>query len=478
MKLWQKIFLLSLAFVMFSVSGTALFVAQSYFSLMIRREKANAATQHEYISSGISNRVSFERLRSSELVLSDEDIKEIIEEMVASQTDSDSGIAIFDSEKEIASSNASMISALHDFMRQVKSGEEARSVISDYFGRTYLSVGSSFTLEGSRYYLFTSSDVSSIYENHTLALNFIRVMSLVFAGVTSVVLLFAVYRMFRPFERINASIRMIANGDYGERVEEKGGLEFRELSHNVNQMADSIEENIESLQGIADSRKRFTDNLAHEMKTPLTSIICLADVLRIKKKIPDGERIEYADIIVEEAKRLKNLSGKLLELTVASNAELDFRDVSLPDILAEIQTAVAPIFEKNRLNLNIVSVNVTVHCDKDLFSSMLFNLIDNARKASSPGNTVEVRCSLSGKTLTIAVADEGVGMSRAELRRVTEPFYMADKSRSRKLGGAGLGLSLCMEIARRHSADLKIRSKPGIGTIVFMTVPVGGETNE
>ena len=113
----------------------------------------------------------------------------------------------------------------------------------------------------------------------------------------------------------------------------------------------------------------------------------------------------------------------------------------------------------------------TVMCDRELFKSLIYNLCDNAAKASEAGQTVRLRSKAADNGMIISVSDSGIGMTKDVLKKVTEPFYMADKSRSRKAGGAGLGLSLCVEIAKRHGARLTAKSKPGVGTSIFITVP-------
>lgn len=475
MKLWQKIFLASLFLVMLAVCATALFVSQDYFSITIRRERKNAEERHIYICAGISNRISFEHLRANELVLSEEQINDYIQEVLNEQADFQTAIAVYDSRGEVAGVRTAAINSADGFRQTVQSSDGAYALITDYAGREYYLIGSVLSIDGNDYRVFTASDFSAIYETRETALSFITIASVAFALISSGVLLVIVYRLLRPLAKVNRSISEIAGGSYETRAEEKGSAEIRELAQNVNIMAQAIEENIDELQNIADSRKRFIDNLAHEMKTPLTSIICLSDVMRIKKDISEEERIEFSGIIVEEAKRLKALSGKLLELIVAGNAELDIRPTSLADLLAEISAAASPVLENSGMRLKVRPIDATVSVDKELFSSLLLNLIDNARKASKAGDSVDIICGRKEKKLFIAVVDHGIGMSGDEIKKATEPFYMADKSRSRKAGGAGLGLALCAEIAKQHRAELKIASRPNVGTTVYIVMEQGGD---
>lgn len=115
-----------------------------------------------------------------------------------------------------------------------------------------------------------------------------------------------------------------------------------------------------------------------------------------------------------------------------------------------------------------------VRGDADLLLDLLCNLVQNAVKASAEGAPVEVRCLPGAGTVTLEVADHGCGIPAEKLPRVTEPFYMVDKSRARRQGGSGLGLALCQRIAAAHGSSLAIESAPGRGTTVRVVLQKGG----
>ena len=223
---------------------------------------------------------------------------------------------------------------------------------------------------------------------------------------------------------------------------------------------------MEGLERVAEDRKTFIGNLAHEMKTPLTSILGFADILRIKRVVTDKERRDYASVIVEEAKRLRALSGKLMELITVGGAELDLQQVPLREMLQEAAVSLHPLLTEREIHLSCAAPDVRIHADRELFKSLIYNLVDNAAKASAPGQTVEIVSGYRSGLLYIDVRDRGIGIPEKELKRVMQPFYMVDKVRTRKSGGAGLGLALCVNIARLHHAALSIQSKVGKGTCV------------
>jgi signal transduction histidine kinase len=213
------------------------------------------------------------------------------------------------------------------------------------------------------------------------------------------------------------------------------------------------------------------------MKTPLTSILGFADIIRIKRNISSDELSEYIDIIFEEATRLKSLSGKLMEIITVGETNLEFTDVLLSSLLSQTALVFSPVFEKNEINLvtNIQDCNVNV--DKELFKSMLFNIVDNAVKASHKNSNIYINSVFSDDTVKISITDEGIGIDQKELNKILEPFYMVDKARSRKAGGAGLGLALCNNIAKIHNAVLTFESELEKGTTVTITMK-GVSANE
>jgi len=152
-------------------------------------------------------------------------------------------------------------------------------------------------------------------------------------------------------------------------------------------------------------------------------------------------------------------------------------EVSIESLANDIELSLKPILENRGLNLKVEIEDIWLTIDKELFKSLLYNLIDNAIKASTMGQTI----SLIGKSkeghVLIKVVDEGIGIPEDEIDHIIKPFYMVDKIRTRKNGGAGLGLALCVEIARLHNGTISIESKVGKGTCVCIDIK-GGRMDE
>ena len=346
-----------------------------------------------------------------------------------------------------------------------------------------LCVGSLLYLNGENYRLLTMTEPDGFLESARGQRKALVLFALLPALLIGLSLFFTAKLLRQPYKKLSEALESMAEGDYDPRLPVHGSGEKKRLYAAYNKAADTVEESMETLRNSSDSRKRFASSMAHEMKTPLTSILCMGDVLRIKREVTDEERRELAGVIVEEAKRMRALSSKLLELASAESAELERERLSVTALLDEVSAAEAPLLALRGLRLTVIpGEEAFVFGDRELLKSLLCNLIDNAAKACEAGKTVRLA---SAKRLRggkwqalIAVADEGIGMTKEEVVLATEPFYMADKARSRKAGGAGLGLALCKEIAARHDATLSIRSQKGKGTTVVLRIPLLEEKRE
>ncbi|MFI3205804.1 MAG: HAMP domain-containing sensor histidine kinase [Clostridia bacterium] len=472
MKLWQKIFLFSLAFVIIAVSVTAVAVLNMSFSHLVTQEKEKNLSQYEYYETTILNSIAYKRLQSSEMMLTPKEIEDILISNINAL--SETGLAIYDADKIISERNAEIIKNDIDFQNEVKENTENILIKTDKnASKNYIIVGSSIKIEGNFYYLYTLNYTTDLFEFFSEQTEFIKVFSIVFASVISLILLILTFIILRPLTKINNSIKIIAKGNYKMRLKKKGSPEFVKLSANINKMASSIEKNINRLEDIANSRTQFVDNFAHEMKTPLTSIMCFSDLLRIKRNVSEEERQEYANVILEESRRMKKLSSKLLEITTTNSANIDLQVIETESLIRDICLAIAPIMKIHDINFRIATVKTEILADKELIKSLVFNLLDNAIKASDDGSEIQLICKDLGEFLTISVKDFGIGMSKENLQKVTEAFYMVDKSRSRKSGGAGLGLTLCESIAKAHNAKIKYKSELGVGTAVTLILSKG-----
>ena len=314
--------------------------------------------------------------------------------------------------------------------------------------------------------LATAYDLTDLYRGRDAALRrFLLLEAAVLAAGAAVTAVFA-RRMTRPLRTLTTASAEIADGDYARRTGLHTGDEIETLSSSFDKMADAVQEKITALQADVRQREDFMGAFAHELKTPMTSIIGYADMLRTIQASP-AEQYEAAGAIYHEVRRLEALSGKLLALLGLGEETITLQPTALAALWPRLQAACPGV------PLQLPACDAAVQADADLLLDLLCNLVGNAVKASEPGQPVEVRAADNGDTVTLTVADHGCGIPQSEISRVTEPFYMVDKSRARKQGGSGLGLALCKRIAEVHGSDLHIESTPGEGTRVSVILRKG-----
>lgn len=316
-------------------------------------------------------------------------------------------------------------------------------------------------------YLGVCRDLTSIYEDRRELLNqyCIALVSLLSAG--GVGIYFLSRYITRPITSLNRLARRIAEGNYEIRSHNKSRDEVGSLARSFNRMADRLVAQMEEKVKEARQKEDFTAAFAHELKTPLTSIIGYADMLN-SVALSEQEQREAYFYIFSQGKRLESLSHKLLELVSMEKNPADFRPVSTKSLEENIRNTMRPIWRKRNIRGKVDMDRGVIWGDEELLLSLLYNLLDNAVKAIDKewGGFILLKGTALGGEYEVKVADNGRGIPKEEIERITEAFYMVDKSRSRREGGAGIGMALCERIVQLHNAKLEIDSEVGVGTTV------------
>lgn len=292
---------------------------------------------------------------------------------------------------------------------------------------------------------------------------FILINIIVFA-LMGVLLWLLLKYITRPISQLSKITSEIANGSYDKRVLVKSNDELGELAYNFNCMANSVENTMLSLTRAAEDKQEFIDDLAHEMKTPITSILGYAEYLKNANSSKENQIIAL-EYLYDSMIRLQNLSTELLKITLLREEKIEFSEISISDLFDDLQVTMQPIFQKRNMKL-VTEVNAEyILGDETLLLSLLINLVENAARASKENDSVTVRAYYNNAPI-IEVEDNGIGIKQEEIEKITAPFYRVDKSRSRKFGGAGLGMSIVSQIVILHNAKLKIKSEENVGTVV------------
>ena len=320
-------------------------------------------------------------------------------------------------------------------------------------------------------YMETVRDVTRLFTDREIHYQVYRWIVLLVVGGSGLLMFALSYWLTTPIRSLGRVATQLAQGDYSPRAEVSGGDEIGELADSFNLMAGAIEKNIQELEDAARRQEDFTASFVHELKTPLTSIIGYADLLR-SQTLSEDMRFKAASYIFSEGKRLENLSLSLMNLMVVGRSAMEVRPVNMGNLCREAGRISQPAVRGKGLSLTVRAEECVIEGDPALLQTLIQNLLDNARKATEPGGHIVLAGRKTGDGYRLTVADQGRGIPEGEMAKITEPFYMVDKSRSRAEGGAGLGLALCKQIAELHGSTLQFESQEGKGTIV--TVILGG----
>lgn len=310
---------------------------------------------------------------------------------------------------------------------------------------------------------YDASEAYGLMKDQIVYFRWLIVLILVAASVA----MYGVSRyLTKPLETLNHISGEIAQGNYSTRAEVKSSDEVGMLAEKFNCMAQAVSLHVEELNEMIHRRDQFVADFTHEIKTPMTTIIGYADTMR-SMELSRQEQIMSLNYIFSEGKRLEALSGKLFELIYLRDHEIEKETIHVEDMAKEIAQIVSPMLTKKKIHLSVEIEPAVIQGNRELLVTAFYNLIDNARKASGENCQIILkgRC-LGEKSYELAVCDQGIGMTEEDAKRICDEFFMVDKSRARKEGGAGIGMSLVALIMERHKSVLSIESKLGEGTKV------------
>lgn len=337
--------------------------------------------------------------------------------------------------------------------------------------RTYVHAASPLTLSDGTVFLENFREITDLFD--TRDDQYHRFFYLMLALIAAVGLVtFAVSSLLtRPLRRLSVAVRRVAGGAFNQRVPVTSRDELGKLSADFNAMAERLEAMVDELKDAARRQEDFVGSFAHETKTPLTSIIGYADLLRSRPSSPE-QVAESAGYIL----RLEALSRKLMDLIVLDKQVFPLRSVPAHVLFERVELGLRPVFANANIAFAVRCEDAVLQVEPDLMHTVLLNLMDNARKAMDGGGAVLLEgVSQPDGGYRISIYDNGKGIPPEELERITEAFYMVDKSRARAQGGAGLGLAICQRIVALHGARLTFRSIPGQGTRVTIFLKGGGD---
>ena len=362
-------------------------------------------------------------------------------------------------------------------------------VVGSSQGHHYIYVSSCSCVNERYLYVITKSEISEAYSLMNRQISYFRLLITIVLMVASVIMYVISCYLTRPLETLNCVTEKIAGGCYDTRANVKTCDEVGQLAGSFNRMAEAVSEHVKELRDIIHRRDQFVADFTHEIKTPMTTIIGYADTMR-SMELPRKEQIMSLNYIFSEGKRLEAMSEKLFELIYLKQHEIEQQPIHVEDLAGEIEKIVSPALQKKKITLSVEVEPAVIFGSRELLVTAFVNLVDNARKASVEKSSIALtgcivlRENESGEKVQqyeLSVTDHGIGMMKEDVRHICDEFYMVDKSRSRKEGGAGIGMSLVALILDRHGAALGIESALGEGTqmkAIFSGVTEGAHSEK
>ncbi|MBT2690915.1 HAMP domain-containing histidine kinase [Bacillus sp. ISL-47] len=337
---------------------------------------------------------------------------------------------------------------------------EGQTIGDNWTDEDYISTVSPIEQEGQligHVYMFQDtawiqSLISRLNEQFLLA-GFIAVI------FTITIIIFLSKALAKPLIKMKEATSQISKGDFSVSLPKTGNDELGDLAKSIQLLAND-------LSYLKEERSEFLSSISHELRTPLTYIKGYADIVQ-KRNLTAEERNQYLSIILEETNRLSDMVKNLFDLAKIDKNSFDIHKtpIDLNDFMRKIEAKFTPAFMDKRM---ILVVNcpeaIQLNADASRLEQIIFNLLDNSIKYSSPDGKTAITVSRHKKNINIRIKDNGKGIPEHELPYIFNRFYRVDKSRTRALGGTGLGLAIVKELIHAHGGTITVKSKENIGT--------------
>ena len=452
MKFWQKAFFLTLALFLIAFNILGYTLLQSSFLQHKEYMLRAAQAEHQIIEESIFERIL--QLSPQYTELNQYNLRGIVAPYANYYSGQSAYLALFLDGEEVFNSNPLFTpSAAHGIV--VFFYEESNHLTSV--------VGNELQQPLDNIRLVYMKDTSSLLDYRTNMIRVFIMVSVAIGLILAVVLLFMLLRLTSPLRRLNEVALSIAEGDYDKRAPVRGNDEVGQFAKSFNLMADKVHNHVDELTQMSESKELFINNLAHEIRTPITTIMGYTELLKIGN-ISAEEHTKAIDFITAQSRRIQEMSAKLSDLAHMSHGNVEMAPV---DIAYVVESALASCNDKmasKHITINRDISDVNIIGDDILLESLIQNLIENATKYSDYGGEISIKAYTENGDSVVVISDCGKGIEASKIAKITEPFYRVEKSRSRADGGAGLGLALCSRICEIHNARLIIESKPGAGT--------------
>ena len=271
--------------------------------------------------------------------------------------------------------------------------------------------------------------------------------------------------VLKPLKELSSAIEEISGNDLSNRVEIQGRQdEIGRLARSFNHMMDKVSASFER-------QKRFSASAAHELKTPLATILVNLEVLELDGKTSPDRMEKVLTIVKANTERMIRLVEDLMRLTSDKDHEME-EEVELSEVFTITLDELSPLIRKKDLTVSIENTpDISLTGSRVMLYRVMSNLLENAAKYNREHGSISIVTGRDDNGVTVKIEDTGIGIPEEALPHIFEPFYRVDQSRSRAVGGAGLGLPLVKDIVEKHGGEVTVKSAAGEGTTFILRFP-------
>lgn len=462
MKLFWKFFFSTSIIALFLFSLGSAIMINTLFQSALKQETDYSIREHDILRAA---------LNLAERGQPDNQMKSVLESITVSTSSGTVPFRVSYSNYETMYSTGAP--ALDNgLIKRLDRSTQAYEVVPVSGQQYFIRVASSMESGGETFYLETYRNITSIFTSRENQYQIFYGLIAGMIGLSFVLISFVAYWLTKPIHTLAKATAKIAEGDFKLPSFRSSNDEIGLLSKAFSHMSKNLEQMVAELEEAARRQENFIASFAHELKTPMTSIIGYADMLR-SRNMEQEQMIRYANHIFQEGRRLEALSLTLMELIVLKKQQFTMKRFPASSLFESVQSVISPILNREGIELILAAQDAPLFIEPDLMKTVCLNLLDNARKSIEHGGRISFTGEVDQGGYRITIADNGTGMEPEELSRITEAFYMADQSRSRAMGGAGLGLTISSQIIDIHQAEMVFNSVPGQGTSVSILLKGG-----
>lgn len=268
--------------------------------------------------------------------------------------------------------------------------------------------------------------------------------------------------LFAYVDELSKGIEQISEGNLYINLEEKGNDEFAKLAENINKMTKEVSIIMDRERETERSKNELITSVAHDLRTPLTSITGYLELLRMNKKLEEQTREKYIDIVYNKSKRLENLIYDLFDFTKLNHGKIAIRpgSINIVKLLEQLLDEFYPSFQEHNLEYEyqVEQKDILIEADGELIARLFDNLINNAIKYGADGKLIKVCIQETKEMVKIDVINYGKVIPNNELNHIFKKFYRVEQSRSENTGGTGLGLAIAKNVVDMHNGTIEVTS--------------------